>query len=295
MRRGGGGGGGDTTAPAVSSTTPAADATGVAVNAAITATFSEKIDASTITTSTFSLNNSVTGAVTYDSTNNIATFTPSTKLAYDTTYTATITTGVKDAAGNALAADYTWSFTTGTAADTTAPTVTATNPANNATNAAVNASITATFSEDVVSASVNSNTFTLTCSATTVMGTVAYDSSTRTATFTPIVVLPASTDCSATITMGVEDLAGHPMAANYQWSFTTSSAAVVTTLAGTALSTGSTDGTGSAARFYHPEGITTDGTNLFVVDCSNSTIRKIVISTGAVTTLAGTAGLNWVD
>ncbi|MBI1824415.1 MAG: hypothetical protein HYR80_09930 [Nitrospirae bacterium] len=64
----------------------------------------------------------------------------------------------------------------------------------------------------------------------------------------------------------------------------------VTTLAGTAISPGSTDGTGSAARFYYPFGITTDGTNLFVVDTYNNTIRKIVISTGVVTTLAGMAG-----
>jgi hypothetical protein len=68
------------------------------------------------------------------------------------------------------------------------------------------------------------------------------------------------------------------------------STGVVTTLAGTAGSFGSTDGTGTAARFNYPEGITTDGTNLYVADSGNQTIRQIVISTGAVTTFAGTAG-----
>ncbi|MHB8455744.1 MAG: NHL repeat-containing protein [Acidiferrobacterales bacterium] len=63
----------------------------------------------------------------------------------------------------------------------------------------------------------------------------------------------------------------------------------VTTLAGTALSQGSTDGTGAAARFYFPQGLTTDGTNLYVADLKNDTIRKLVIATGTVTTLAGTA------
>ena len=63
----------------------------------------------------------------------------------------------------------------------------------------------------------------------------------------------------------------------------------VTTLAGTALATGSTDGTGAAARFYGPGGTTTDGTNLYIADASNNTVRKIVIATGVVTTLAGTA------
>ena len=64
---------------------------------------------------------------------------------------------------------------------------------------------------------------------------------------------------------------------------------VVTTLAGTARSSGSADGTGAAARFSNPIGITTDGTHLYVADTSNHTIRKVVIATGAVTTLAGTA------
>jgi sugar lactone lactonase YvrE len=68
------------------------------------------------------------------------------------------------------------------------------------------------------------------------------------------------------------------------------STGVVTTLAGTAGSTGSRDGTGTAALFYNPFGITTDGTNLYVADTNNNTIRKIIISTGVVTTLAGTAG-----
>jgi DNA-binding beta-propeller fold protein YncE len=65
----------------------------------------------------------------------------------------------------------------------------------------------------------------------------------------------------------------------------------VSTVAGSAGLSGSTDGTGSAARFNGPSGITTDGTNLYVADKFNSTIRKIVISTGMVTTLAGTAGI----
>lgn len=64
----------------------------------------------------------------------------------------------------------------------------------------------------------------------------------------------------------------------------------VTTLAGTAGANGSTNGTGAAARFNSPNGITSDGTNLYVVDSANHTIRKIVIATGAVTTIAGAAG-----
>jgi hypothetical protein len=66
-------------------------------------------------------------------------------------------------------------------------------------------------------------------------------------------------------------------------------AGAVSTYAGVTTS-GSTDGTGSAARFYGPKGITTDGTNLYVSDSLRHTIRKIEIASGVVTTLAGSAG-----
>jgi len=61
----------------------------------------------------------------------------------------------------------------------------------------------------------------------------------------------------------------------------------VNAIAGTAGSQGSEDGIGTAARFFQPCSIATDGTNLFVADSSNSTVRKIVISTAVVTTIAG--------
>ena len=115
---GGGGGDGspaDTTAPTVSSTIPADVATGIALNANITVTFSEAMDPATITSATFTLKQGATvvpGAVTY--VGKTATFNPASNLATSTTYTATITTGVKDLAGNALAVTKTWSFTTGT-------------------------------------------------------------------------------------------------------------------------------------------------------------------------------------
>ena len=66
----------------------------------------------------------------------------------------------------------------------------------------------------------------------------------------------------------------------------------VTTLAGTAGVTGSTDGTGAAARFRYPNGVAADNAgNVYVGDSANSTIRKITPD-GVVTTLAGAAGVN---
>ena len=73
------------------------------------------------------------------------------------------------------------------------------------------------------------------------------------------------------------------------------STGVVTTVAGKlwggAGDPGSANGTGTSASFYNPRGITTDGTNLYVADKGNHLIRKIVISTGVVTTLAGTGSM----
>ena len=110
----------DTTAPTVSSTIPASPvpATDVAINKKIIATFSEAMDPATITTANFTVTGPgvtpVTGTVTYAAGGTTATFRPAGPLASSTLYTATITTGAKDLAGNALASNFAWSFTTGT-------------------------------------------------------------------------------------------------------------------------------------------------------------------------------------
>ncbi|MDQ2996524.1 MAG: hypothetical protein M3R61_05635, partial [Chloroflexota bacterium] len=68
--------------------------------------------------------------------------------------------------------------------------------------------------------------------------------------------------------------------------------ALVSTLAGSVRVSGSADGVGSAARFSDPSGVSlsADGTIALVADTQNHTVRKIVVATGAVTTLAGNAG-----
>lgn len=111
--------GGDTTAPTVSSVSPAAGATGIPVSTTVSATFSEGMLASSLTTSTVTLRNPsnqvVAATVAYNATTLTATLTPSAALAGNTVYTARIlggASGAKDAAGNALAADFTWTFTT---------------------------------------------------------------------------------------------------------------------------------------------------------------------------------------
>jgi hypothetical protein len=92
-------------------------ATNLSVNKQPTATFSKAMDAATITSLTFTLNQGVTpvlGTVRLDAASNTAIFSPAAALGLRQLYTATITTRAKDTGGLALAANYTWSFTTGT-------------------------------------------------------------------------------------------------------------------------------------------------------------------------------------
>jgi Bacterial Ig-like domain len=106
----------DWTPPQVASTSPTNGQTNVAVTTnAVRATFTEAnaMNASTINTGTFLLNGgAVAGSVSYDVGTKTATFTPASELSYGTSYTATLTTGITDQAGNPLASNYNWTFTT---------------------------------------------------------------------------------------------------------------------------------------------------------------------------------------
>jgi hypothetical protein len=110
----------DTTAPTLSGVTPADGATNVTVADNIQADFSEAVDVSTINGSTFTLGKqgsgqSVTATVSYDAATRKAKLDPDADLDPSATYTAVVkggSSGVKDSAGNPLAGDTAWSFTT---------------------------------------------------------------------------------------------------------------------------------------------------------------------------------------
>lgn len=215
---------GDTTAPTVSSTNPGDATTGAASNGKLTVTFSETMDPATCTAATFTLKQGVTsvpGAV--SCVGRTATFAPTGNLTTSTAYTATATTGFKDMADNAMAANQTWAFTTGATADTTAPTVSSSDPADTAIGVVVNRNITATFSEAIDPATITASSFTLKQGATPVSASVTSVGSV--ATLDPASNLTASTLYTATITTGAKDLAGNALAVNKTWSFTTGTGA----------------------------------------------------------------------
>jgi len=154
--------GADTTPPTVTSTAPANAATNVATNATVNATFSEGMNASTISSSTFTLTDTTASAavpatVTYNGGTNTATLTPTSPLATSHSFSATIkggAGGVTDLSGNAMAADYIWTFTSA-APYTTPPNVTLTAPANGATVSGTTVSLSATASDNLAVDHVN--------------------------------------------------------------------------------------------------------------------------------------------
>ncbi|HUX54686.1 MAG TPA: Ig-like domain-containing protein, partial [Williamwhitmania sp.] len=102
----------DITNPTVTLTAPLNNATGVASNKVIAISFSENMDPSTINASTFTLmqgSTAVSGTVNYSA--KTATFTPSSLMTAGAVYTANISVGAKDLAGNALATNTAVEFT----------------------------------------------------------------------------------------------------------------------------------------------------------------------------------------
>lgn len=116
----GGGGGSDTTPPTVVSTVPADGATEIALNSNISIEFSEAMDTAA-TEAAISANPAITCDFSWNDAKTLLTCNPNGNLTASETYTVTLGTGAKDAAGNALASELNFSFTTGATADTTPP------------------------------------------------------------------------------------------------------------------------------------------------------------------------------
>ena len=224
--------------PSVASVSPANSATGVAINTTISVTFATDSDSpnaaiqcSTLNSpaTTFTLTGPGGTAVpgTVSCAGEIATFSPAAVLAFNTLYTATITTGAHNLAGNGLVAPFVWTFLTNPAPPIP-PTIILTNPVNNAVGVPINQRVSATFSEAMDPATINNATFTVTGpGGVAVAGAVTYVVAGSTATFTPAANLAALTTYVATITTGAQDLAGNALAgggAPNPWTFTTGAA-----------------------------------------------------------------------
>ena len=216
----------DETAPTVSSTTPTDDATDVAVNTSIVVNFSEPIVAESsdvLISPAVTINNfSITGSSIIIDIEG--------ELDYDTIYEVTVGTGVVDAVGNSLASPYTFNFMTGAAPDETGPTISFSIPSNGATGVSIAGSISILFNEPILASSVTSSSFVVRQGTTVIDGTI--DKSTAASTgaisFTPTANLEYNLPYMITLTTGITDLAGNPMASEAVISFTTEGTADIT-------------------------------------------------------------------
>ena len=182
----------DNSSPTVGAISPPSGATNISATSDITITFSEDMDSSTINTTNITMvdnaSNSINGVVTYSS--KVATFNPSSDLNWSTTYTMTVSTGVKDSAGNALSSNYSWSFTTASSNSTVRPTVASISPAGGSDNISLSTNVTITFSEAMDTSTITtSNTLNGTnitlkdSSGNSIQGAITY--SNKVATFNP--------------------------------------------------------------------------------------------------------------
>ena len=176
-----------------------------------------------------------------------------------------ITVGAKNVAGNPLANNFIWTFTTGTTADTAAPLLVVTGPADLATNVPVNQVITATFNEPMDPLTITSTSYIVTGPSGTILGALTYAGTT--ATFKPVSLLATNTTYTAVI--GASDLAGLAWVSGNvpnPWSFTT--------------------GTTSAVGHLGPEPVVLGTAGTFRV-LAGSTITN----TGVTTSVDGDAGV----
>jgi len=195
-------------------------------------TFSEDMDPASISNNTLILQGpgaaAIIGDVSYAVAAKTATFTPTNpaSLPFNTLFTATVTTGALDLAGNALLNNTVWTFSTGAAPDNIAPTITKVNPLEFASGVCLQQAINATFSEAMDPLTINTATMGLKTTAGILTGgTVSYNVLNKVATFTPNSSLVANTNYTATVTTGVKDLANNALNSNKIWTFTTGSQA----------------------------------------------------------------------
>jgi len=213
--------------PGITLAAPTDNDTAVAVhNTQISTTFSEPValdgGASFIVSCATPCTNPA-GTVVMDSTNRIATFTPTANLTANTLYTATIT-GARSLSSNvSLEAPYVWHFTTGAAPPPI--TVTAVAPAANTAGVSINNSlVTADFNE-AIAPITGTASFTLTCALPCVnpTGTISRDPANKIAIYTLAsgTLLTPLTLYTATIDGATSLATGAALASPFVWQFTT--------------------------------------------------------------------------
>ena len=215
----------DTTPPAVVSVNPSAGANGVSTAAAVTVGFTEPVNPNGGIT--LAVNGGAAVPTTITTSANTVTLTPTGPLTPGTTYRVSVSTAVRDLAGNPLGAASSTTFSTAAAppTDTTSPTVVSVIPATGATGVPTSTALSVTFSEPVVPNSGVS----LAIDGGAAVPTTATVSG-NTVNLSPTVLLTPGTTYRLSVTTAVRDLAGNPVATASSTTFTTGAAPANTEL-----------------------------------------------------------------
>lgn len=272
-------------APSVTFMAPTDNATNVPVhNPVISATFNEAMasGSSLLVTCTAPCVNP-TGSVALDTTNKIATFTPTANLTALTLYTVTVTDAKSLATGLAPDSPAVWHFTTGAAP---APiSITAVTPTANATNVSINTTVISADVNEQIAPISGTASFTLTCALPCInpTGVAARDSSNKIASITLSTPLMPTTVYTATIA-GVTSLTTGALLPTYIWHFTTGSIADTTrpsvtfTLPATSTpgpTTGVATNIAVSALFSENLAPATISTSSFTVTCSAPCVNPV--------------------
>jgi hypothetical protein len=202
--------------PIVASANPENGTTNVPLDKTISVDFNQEMKASSFDLASFTLQGTTLVAGTVSFSGKTVTFNPTAPLTANTTYTGTIKTSVQNKIGNALEADYVWTFSTGASLN---PMVISTNPINKATDVVLNKIVAVNFNMPMDQATINTSTFTIKQGTTIIGGNVSYSGTT--AYFKSSAALMANTQYTATITTEAKNIQGVALANNYVWTFTT--------------------------------------------------------------------------
>jgi|HubBroStandDraft_2_1064218.scaffolds.fasta_scaffold05001_3 hypothetical protein len=201
-------------APTVVMEVPPVTAIGTTREVAIL--FSQPMNPASINSSTMIVPGMV-GTVTYDATNMIGAFRPSSAFAPNAAFTGSVTTGATGISGTPLSAAFPFFFTTRATPDTSLPTIAAVNVAAGATCVPVNQQIKITFTEQMDTLTINASTVFI----AGVVSSVSYNVNTHNAIITPSSNLTPNTTYTIMVTSGAHDMGGNSMATPFQQTFTT--------------------------------------------------------------------------
>lgn len=208
----------DTIAPTVMSAVPAVSSINIPINQKITLTFTEPVvPVANPITITDPLSNTITGTATWNS--ELLEYTLNSNLAYNTKYTLTLSSEIKDEKGNQIPSTFSYEFTTEVTGDNTSPTVIGTTPVSGIANYNISSSVNIVFSEPILISSFNLTNVTVTKDGSPV--SIAVNANTSNGTIVPVGGWAYASNYLVTIKKEIQDLKGNPMIADYTFAFST--------------------------------------------------------------------------